>query len=60
MYRDAKTLKSCLTVELHREKVFSQSQEIAAVQTPLCYVNHSSQVGHTSCTNQYSMNCSVH
>lgn len=43
-YRDAETLKSCLSIELHREKVFSQSQEIAAIQTPLCYINHSSQV----------------
>jgi len=42
---NARTLKSCLSIELHREKMFSQSQELASLQIPLCYVNHCSQVG---------------
>ncbi|XP_065909991.1 protein unc-13 homolog A-like isoform X2 [Dysidea avara] len=40
---NVRTLKSCLSIELHREKMFSQSQELASLQIPLCYINHSSQ-----------------
>ena len=52
---NARTLKSCLSIELHREKMFSHSQELASLQIPLCYINHYSQVGLLQLQTIYSM-----